>query len=195
MILMLSNYKSFSQQNIYFKEAKETYDKYQEELVSEFRYKILYANEEQKITLQKQFLEVSNKIDSARRSAYLEALIKTKVARDLGLVKEKEVEKKEESYSSEAKYSTGILGLTKEVSEIFPVEAIQSDAGELKTLLTFMVEKDGSINVLKAEGEHRGFNRWAEVTLYLVSGYFIPAYQNGNPVRSLYRFPMKMRFE
>lgn len=203
IILMLSNYKSFAQQNIYFKEAKEIYDKHQEELLNEFRYRMLYANEEQKLALQKQFIEVSTKIDSARNKAYLDALIKTKVDLDLSRInkneentEEKKIinKDKEETVDEEATYPIGINGLRSEVSDSFYTDAITAE-GILSTEVTFMVEKDGQITNVKASGTHRGFNIQAEIAIYLLSHRFSPAKKGGVPVRSRYRFPMKMRFE
>lgn len=202
LLFIIGGGYGFSQQNIFFQEAKEKFDKYEEEFKQEFKTRYAFLSDEQKYLVENQYIKILSSIDEARNKAYIEALIKTKVAYDLERISNKNnVQKgkipnnKRKSEDIPAEYPTGINGLRNEVAELFYTEAINSDEGILATTTTFMVEVDGSITNVKAEGEHIGFNRQAEIAIYLLSHRFKPATRNGVPARSIYRFPMKMRFE
>lgn len=62
--------------------------------------------------------------------------------------------------------------------------------GILKTTVTFVVEKDGSISDVKASGPDYDFNRESERTIKSIKGKWNPAKINGYPVRSRFRFPV-----
>ncbi|WP_260255079.1 energy transducer TonB [Elizabethkingia meningoseptica] len=64
------------------------------------------------------------------------------------------------------------------------------DEGTLKTTVTFIVEKDGSISNVIASGPDYNFNREAERTIKSIKGKWVPAKINGYPVRSRFRFPV-----
>ncbi|WP_449399905.1 hypothetical protein [Chryseobacterium wanjuense] len=56
----------------------------------------------------------------------------------------------------------------------------------VKTDVAFIVEKDGTISNVHAQGNNFTFNRQAEIALYSISEKFSPATLKGNTVR--YRF-------
>ncbi|WP_234300229.1 energy transducer TonB [Elizabethkingia bruuniana] len=62
--------------------------------------------------------------------------------------------------------------------------------GTLKTTVTFVVEKDGSISDVKASGPDYDFNRESERTIKSIHRKWNPAKINGYPVRSRFRFPV-----
>ena len=67
--------------------------------------------------------------------------------------------------------------------------------GTLKTEITFVVEKDGSITQVKASGSNSDFNREAEATVKGIRTKWTPGKVNGQPVRSRFRFPVTMNFQ
>ena len=82
------------------------------------------------------------------------------------------------------------------VAELFYADGICCDDKELNTTLKFVVEKDGSISEITAEGETPSFNKQAEIALYLLPDKFQkPGTVNGNAVRYVFRMPIRMRLE
>jgi len=85
--------------------------------------------------------------------------------------------------------------LRKEVAQLFYGDGVFSEKGNIKTNVAFIVEKDGTISDVKAEGDNFTFNRQAEIAVYSVSEKFSPAYTNGNPVRYRFRLPLVLSFD
>jgi hypothetical protein len=56
-----------------------------------------------------------------------------------------------------------------------------------------VVEKDGSLSEISADGELPAFNKQAE-TLYLLPDKFKPGTINGNAVRYMFKLPIRMRW-
>ena len=70
------------------------------------------------------------------------------------------------------------------------------DSGEvLKAVVTFVVEKDGTLSQLKVTGVNPEFNREAENAIKSVKGKWIPAKLDGKVVRSYFKFPISMDFD
>jgi periplasmic protein TonB len=67
--------------------------------------------------------------------------------------------------------------------------------GTLKTEITFVVERDGTLTQVKATGSNSDFNREAEATVKGIKTKWTPAKVNGQPVRSRFRFPITMNFQ
>ncbi|RRQ46769.1 energy transducer TonB [Chryseobacterium sp. SC28] len=67
--------------------------------------------------------------------------------------------------------------------------------GTIKTEITFVVEKDGSLTQIKATGPNAAFNRAAEETVRSIKTKWTPGKVNGQPVRSRFRFPVTMNFQ
>lgn len=67
--------------------------------------------------------------------------------------------------------------------------------GTLKTEITFVVERDGTLTQVKANGSNADFNREAEATVKGIKTKWTPAKVNGQPVRSRFRFPITMNFQ
>jgi len=68
--------------------------------------------------------------------------------------------------------------------------------GLLSTTVTFIVEKDGTISGLKADGKNADFNKEAIRTIMSIKGKWTPGKDKfGQAVRSYFKFPVKMKFD
>lgn len=89
----------------------------------------------------------------------------------------------------------GISGFRKRFQEDFDASAMEGGEGTLKTEITFVVERDGTLSSVKATGPNSDFNREAERTVKSIRGKWTPGKVNGQPVRSRFRLPVTMNFE
>lgn len=71
------------------------------------------------------------------------------------------------------------------------------DSGDvMKTTITFIVEKDGTISGIKANGNDADFNNEAIRTIKSIKGKWAPAKnKQGEIVRSYFKFPISMKFD
>lgn len=100
-----------------------------------------------------------------------------------------------ESVDQAADFSGGgINGFRKRFTDNFDNSSVEGE-GTLKTEVTFVVERDGSITQVKATGSNQDFNREAERTIKSIKQKWNPGKVNGQPVRSRFRFPISMNFE
>jgi len=160
-----------------------------------------------KAAVKNDFLFFMKKMDSIENVALIGALLKVKNLEDLKKIKTHPVIVSDQNADHDrednltvnvektADYPGGINALRKEVADLFYSEGVYSENPSLKTVVVFVVEKDGTISNVKAEGENFTFNRQAEIAVYSISGRFSPAYINGIPVRYRFRFPLAMNFE
>lgn len=197
LMLFLASQMVLAQQNEFFREAKEYYDQKEFRLKEEFE---KYAGKMQNWELflaEKEMQKIIHKIDSARNVAYVHALIKTKNAEVLSPKKvELSKEKISKKIDRDATYEDGGLeGFRAMILQNFGTSYVKEGEGVQTTMLTFLVEPDGSITRVKTEGENVSFNKQAEIAVYLTPNKFSPAIKGGKRVRSYFRFPMKMRFE
>ena len=65
----------------------------------------------------------------------------------------------------------------------------------LSTTLSFIIEPDGTMSNILAEGENQSFNKEMERTLKTIKDKWIPAEIKGKKVRSYYKMPIRMRVE
>ncbi len=94
-----------------------------------------------------------------------------------------------------AEFPGGINSFRNEVANNFDSSAMEGGEGTLKTEITFVVERDGSITQVKASGSNSDFNREAERTVKSIRKKWSPAKINGQPVRYRFRLPLTMNFE
>ncbi len=186
---------AFSQQNEEFKSVKQHFDYQRYLLAKEFRTKINESSQFEKEALVKQFEVFMKKLDSVQNRAYITTLVKVKTLEELKQMKiespvfpEKETEIKNEE---PATYPGGINALRTQVAELFYSNV--DFEGTLKAQITFVVERDGQISTVEAEGENAIFNRQAMISVYLLPEKFSPAYINGMPVRYRFRLPLSMK--
>ncbi|QOW10830.1 energy transducer TonB [Kaistella flava (ex Peng et al. 2021)] len=94
-----------------------------------------------------------------------------------------------------AEFPGGINKFRSSVQNNFDTGAMDGDEGVVKTTITFVVERDGSITDVKAEGSNKTFNAEAIRTVKSVKNKWSPAKINGQSVRYRYRLPLTMQFE
>ncbi|WP_332020645.1 energy transducer TonB [Kaistella sp.] len=200
MLLVCANL-SFAQQNDEFRSAKDYFDYQRFMLNSEFKKK--FDNEKditQKIAIKKDFSEFMVKLDSIQNTAFIGTLIKVKNREDLEKINVKNLPElrlnpKKEDLNKEAQYPGGFETLRKQIADLFYTDSVLPDQKLLKTNVVFVVEKDGSIANVQAQGENFTFNRQAEIAMYLLPEKFSPAIINGTPVRYRFRLPLSMSFD
>ncbi len=95
----------------------------------------------------------------------------------------------------EASFPGGIDVFRNKAIQNFDTSDFDGSGNMLSTMVTFIVEKDGSITSIKASGSDTSFNKEAESTIKKLKGKWIPAKIKGQPVRSYFKFPISMRFE
>ena len=81
--------------------------------------------------------------------------------------------------------------IQKLISENKPTPSVM-----LSTTLTFIIEPDGTMSNILAEGENESFNKEMErVVKEDIKDKWIPAEIKGKKVRSYYKMPIRMRIE
>ncbi|AFR36530.1 energy transducer TonB [Riemerella anatipestifer] len=95
----------------------------------------------------------------------------------------------------DAVFMGGIDSFRAKVGENFDYEAMAGEEGLVKAMVTFVVEKDGTITNVKAEGQNNMFNKEAEKAIKSVKGKWTPAKIKGEAVRSYFRIPVSIKFE
>ena len=104
----------------------------------------------------------------------------------------------EEPYSKvdvEADFEGGINKFRTSIVNGFDVTDFEDSGEVLKAVVTFVVEKDGTLSQLKVTGANPEFNREAEKAIKNVKGKWIPAKVDGKMVRSYFKFPISMDFD
>lgn len=94
-----------------------------------------------------------------------------------------------------AEFPGGINSFRSKVQNSFDTSVMDGDEGTVKTEITFVVERDGSITDVKASGPNKDFNAEAIRTVKSVKNKWAPAKINGQAVRYRYRLPLTMQFE
>lgn len=97
----------------------------------------------------------------------------------------------------EANFAGGIDSFRNKVMNNFDGSGFESE-DVVKTTVTFIVEMDGTISGVKANGTNADFNNEAMRTIKTISskGKWIPAKnKKGEFVRSYFKFPISMKFD
>ena len=94
-----------------------------------------------------------------------------------------------------AEFPGGINSFRSKVNGSFDTSVMDSDAGTVKTEVIFVVERDGSISDVKANGPNKDFNAEAVRTVKSIKNKWAPAKINGQSVRYRFRMPLTMQFE
>ncbi|KAF5307710.1 hypothetical protein FQR65_LT18353 [Abscondita terminalis] len=145
-------------------------DQHQLKVNEEFKRRLgLVRNFEEKIKLESEYGFFIKKLDSVRNQAYLGVLIKTKNLEQLSKLNKEVPQKKEviveKNPDHAAEYPGGIDKLREIVSSSFYFDADVDRNAVLKSIVTFVVERDGSIAQVQSEGNNSIFNRQAEIWL------------------------------
>lgn len=192
----------FAQQIEEFKLVKSYYNHHRSLLNNEFKKKFdAEINAFNKATIKQDFLYFMKKMDSIENIALVGALLKVKNLEDLSKLKIQNKSTASENSSTPsatdkaADYPGGINALRQEVANLFYTEGVYSEIKTVKANVAFIVEKDGTISNVKAQGDNFTFNRQAEIALYSISEKFSPAIINGDPVRYRYKLPLTMTIE
>lgn len=202
LILLMGFFFSNAQQNEEFRMTKNYFDYQRFMLNNEFKKKFdSEQNLDGKRLIKKDFTDFMVKLDSVQNTAFIATLIKVKNREDLEKIasnktlidQAKNPEKSE--LNEEAIYPGGFETLRKQVANLFYSDSVLPNQKLMKTNVVFVVEKDGSISSVHAEGDNFTFNRQAEIALYLLPEKFSPAMINGTAVRYRFRLPLAMNFE
>ncbi|WP_226063843.1 energy transducer TonB [Kaistella polysaccharea] len=94
-----------------------------------------------------------------------------------------------------AEFPGGINKFRANVSNNFDTSVMSGDEGTVKTEVIFVVERDGTITDVKANGPNKDFNAEAVRTVKSIKNKWSPAKINGKSVRYRYRLPLTMQFE
>ena len=94
-----------------------------------------------------------------------------------------------------AEFPGGINAFRSKVSNGFDSSAMDGDEGKVTTEVIFVVERDGSITDVKANGKNSDFNAEAIRTVTSIKNKWAPAKINGQSVRYRFRLPLTMQFE
>ncbi|MFN3271891.1 MAG: energy transducer TonB [Cloacibacterium caeni] len=96
----------------------------------------------------------------------------------------------------EADFIGGVNAFRTKVLQNFDSSVVENETGEVvKAVVTFVVERDGTISNIKVSGANTDFNKEAEKTIKRIKGKWNPAKFQGENVRSYFRFPISMQFE
>lgn len=193
----------FSQQTEDFRLVKQYYNQHRSMLGQEFRKKFdAETNQFHKASIKSDYQLFMQKMDSIENVALTGVLLKTKNLEDLGRLHLIKTNTSSQASAvptvitdKAADYPGGINELRKEVSDLFYLGGVHSEVKTIKTIVAFIVEIDGTITNVEAQGENFTFNRQAEIALYSVPKKFFPAVVNGNPVRYRFRLPLTMKLE
>ncbi|PZU90794.1 MAG: energy transducer TonB [Chryseobacterium sp.] len=93
-----------------------------------------------------------------------------------------------------ADFKGGINAFRQKVAQGFDTESVEN-GGMVSAVITFVVEKDGSISNLKVNGSNTDFNSEAERVIKSIKTKWTPAQLKGKVVRSSFRMPISMKIE
>lgn len=94
----------------------------------------------------------------------------------------------------EASFPGGVNDFRQKVAENFDTSSINGN-GKIRSIITFIVEKDGTLSDVKANGSNMDFNNEAIRTVSSIKEKWTPAEIYGQKVRSRYRIPLSMEFD
>lgn len=201
-LFVLSWFFLQAQQNQEFKITKDYFDYQRLMLNNEFKKKFdSETNYEEKRSIKENFSEFMVKLDSIQNTAFIATLIKVKNREDLDRIASRKTtidhaeNPQKQMLNEQATYPGGFETLRKQVADLFYSDSVLPGQKLLKTIVVFVVEKDGSISSVRAEGDNFTFNRQAEIAIYLLPEKFSPAVVNGTAVRYRFRLPLAMNFE
>jgi len=191
----------FSQQKEEFRQVKNYYNQHRNMLNTEFKKKFDKESDNfRKAAIKSDFSLFMQKMDSIENVAMIGALLRVRNMEDLQALKTpksilQDNTVKPAIMEKPADYPGGFATLRQEVANLFYTPAVHSEVKSVKTEVAFIVEKDGSITNVHAQGDNFTFNRQAEIALYSVSEKFSPAIVNGDTIRSPLRVPLTLTIE
>ena len=100
-----------------------------------------------------------------------------------------------EKVDRDASFPGGINNFRVIFSKRFNTNNVKANARVIKTVVSFIIERDGTINNIKAVGNNQSFNTEAINTIKRIEIRWKPALSNKQPVRQRYKMPLVMNFE
>lgn len=98
------------------------------------------------------------------------------------------------SVEQQASFPGGIAAFRTEFVNNIKTKDIKQK-GVFRTTVSFMVEKDGTISDVKAQGANADFNTANVAAVKKIKTKWIPAMSDGKPARSQFRFPAAFNAE
>lgn len=186
-----------SQQKEEFRLVKNYYNQHRNMLNKEFKKKFdAETNTFKKEAIKGDFVFFMKKMDSIENTALIGALLRVRNIEDLEVLKTTKISQnltdKPADVEKIADYPGGINTLRQEVADLLYVDGVNSDLKTVKTDVVFVVEKDGSVSNVHAQGDNFTFNRQAEIALYSITEKFSPALVKGDPARFRFRIPLTL---
>ncbi|PQA94494.1 hypothetical protein B0A69_08490 [Chryseobacterium shigense] len=170
-------------------------------LSTEFKKKFdLESDSFRKAGIKVDFTLFMKKMDSIENVSMIAALLKVRNMEDLQSLKSPKAlseikTNKPVVFEKSADYPGGFNTLRQEIANLFYTDGVYSEVKTVKTDVDFIVEKDGSISNVHAQGNNFTFNRQAEIALYSISEKFLPAIIKGETVRHQLTLPLTLTIE
>ncbi|CAI8841777.1 energy transducer TonB [Chryseobacterium sp. IT-36CA2] len=184
-----------SQQKEEFRIVKNYYNQHRNMLNKEFKKKFdAESNNVKKIEIKGDFLFFMKKMDSIENNALIGALLKVRNQEDLQTIKNPKLTSSEKFPNAEkiADYPGGLNSLRQEVANLLYIDGVYSEEKMVKTDVAFIVEKDGTVSNVHAQGDNFTFNRQAEIALYSLAEKFSPAMIKGDPITYCFKLPLTL---
>ncbi|WNI35495.1 hypothetical protein [Chryseobacterium sp. SG20098] len=184
-----------AQQKEEFRLVKSYYNQHRNMLNKEFKKKFdAESNTVKKAAIKGDFLFFMKKMDSIENNALIGALLKVRNLEDLQTIKNPRLTSSEKFADAEkiADYPGGINSLRQEVANLLYVDGVYSKEKIIKTDVDFIVEKDGTVSNVHAQGDNFTFNRQAEIALYSLAEKFSPATIKGDPTTYRFKLPLTL---
>jgi hypothetical protein len=184
-----------AQQKEEFRLVKSYYNQHRNMLNKEFKKKFdAESNTDKKVAIKGDFLFFMKKMDSIENNALIGALLKVRNLEDLQTLKNPKLTSTEKFSDAEkiADYPGGLNSLRQEVANLLYVDGVYSVEKMIKTDVDFIVEKDGTVSNVHAQGDNFTFNRQAEIALYSLAEKFSPAMIKGDPTTYRFKLPLTL---
>jgi len=152
------------------------------------------SNSVKKIEIKGDFLFFMKKMDSIENNAMIGALLKVRNLEDLQTIKNPRLTSSKKFQDAEkiADYPGGLNSLRQEVANLLYIDGVYSEEKMVKTDVAFIVEKDGTVSNVHAQGDNFTFNRQAEIALYSLAEKFSPAMIKGDPITYCFKLPLTL---
>ncbi|MDR3024315.1 hypothetical protein [Chryseobacterium sp.] len=183
-----------AQQKEEFRLVKSYYNQHRNMLNKEFKKKFdAESNTDKKMAIKGDFLFFMKKMDSIENNALIGALLKVRNLEDLQTIKNPKLNSEKFSDAEKiADYPGGLNSLRQEVANLLYVDGVNSVEKMIKTDVDFIVEKDGTVSNVHAQGDNFTFNRQAEIALYSLAEKFSPAMIKGDPTTYRFKLPLTL---
>lgn len=100
-----------------------------------------------------------------------------------------------EKVDKDAIFPGGLNNFRALFSQRFNANNVKTNTKIIKSVVSFIVERDGTISDVKAVGNNLSFNREAINTIKKINIKWKPALVKREPVRQRFRLPLTMNFE